>query len=209
MGLAERDQLAHRIGRQAFGEVLSKVADGGVNDGAALRGARLGIYRIKHPQTQNMPRIDRIGIAQPILDLGYRKTLRSRRTRWLWRRSVRWRDLFRPVELARPGEISVAALDGFLPTPLAGDSGKALDEARRHRRRAVYFRGMTQDHFRRAKKLGEIVRGKADAALGQIEAKLVPHRPAQPGVVIAFRRPGTLDQAAEHDAVAFSQSRFE
>ncbi len=67
---------------------------------------------------------------------------------------------------------------------------------------------MAQDHFARAEKLREVVRGKSDAALRQIEAKIKPHRPAEPGVGIAFRRPGPLDETAEHDAVALGQARF-
>jgi hypothetical protein len=57
--------------------------------------------------------------------------------------------------------------------------------------------------------LREIVRGKADAALRQIEAEIEPHRTAQPRIGAAFRRPGAFDQAAEHDTIAFGQARFE
>ena len=76
MRFAERDQFARRVGGQASSaKSLRKVADGGVNDGAALGGARLGVDRIERAQAQNVLRVDRIGIAQPILDLGHRKAL--------------------------------------------------------------------------------------------------------------------------------------
>ena len=55
----------------------------------------------------------------------------------------------------------------------------------------------------------EVVRGKADPALGQIQSELDPHRAAEPGVGAALRRPRALDQSAEHDAVAVGQPRFE
>ncbi len=67
------------IGRQFVGEALGEFADGGVDDGAALGGARLGIDRIERPQAQNVLGVDRIGVAQPMLDLGDRKTFRPRR----------------------------------------------------------------------------------------------------------------------------------
>ena len=44
---------------------------------------------------------------------------------------------------------------------------------------------------------------------GRSRPSVKPHRAAQPSVVVAFRRPRPLDQAAEHDAVAFGQARFE
>ncbi len=57
--------------------------------------------------------------------------------------------------------------------------------------------------------LRKIVRGEADASFRQIETELVPHRPAQPGINPWRRRPNTLDQAAEDDAVGFRQPRFQ
>ena len=51
--------------------------------------------------------------------------------------------------------------------------------------------------------------GETDAALRQIEPEREPHRPAQPGIIIAFRRPSAFDEAAEHDAIAFGQAGFE
>ena len=53
------------------------------------------------------------------------------------------------------------------------------------------------------------MRGQADAAFRLIEAEFLAHRPAQPRVTAAFRRPSTFDQAAEHDAVAVSEARFD
>ena len=92
---------------------------------------------------------------------------------------------------------------------LAGNRGEALDEARRHGRRAGDLGGVRQDHVARAEQLRKVVRRKADAALRQIKAEVEPHRAAEPGIGPAFRRPGSFDQAAEHDAVAFGEPRFE
>ncbi len=51
--------------------------------------------------------------------------------------------------------------------------------------------------------------GKPDAPLRQIEPERKPHRPAQPGIGIALRRPHAFDQAAEYDAVVLGETRFE
>ena len=51
-----------------------------------------------------------------------------------------------------------------------------------------------QEHFAGAEQLREVVRGKADTALGQIESELEPHRAAEPGVGAALRRPRAFDQ---------------
>ena len=58
-----------------------------------------------------------------------------------------------------------------------------------------------QHDFRRAERLGEVVRGKADAALRRIEAEVAAHRPGEPGIAARLRRPGRFVEAAEHDAV--------
>ncbi len=68
---------------------------------------------------------------------------------------------------------------------------------------------MGEDHVVVAEQLREIVRGKADAPLRQIEAEFVPHRPAQPGIDARRRRPDALDQSAEDDAIGFRQAGFE
>ena len=49
-----------------------------------------------------------------------------------------------------------------------------------------------------AEQLREIVRRQADAAFRQIEAELMPHRPAQPRIDSRRRRPDAFDQAAEN-----------
>jgi hypothetical protein len=53
------------------------------------------------------------------------------------------------------------------------------------------------------------VRGKADPSFGQIEPELAPHRAAEPGIALRFRRPDTFHQTAEHHAIGILQTRFE
>ena len=67
---------------------------------------------------------------------------------------------------------------------------------------------MGQNDFARAEKLREIMRRETDTALRQIEPERKPHRPAEPSIVITFRRPGAFDETAEHDAIAFGQAGF-
>ena len=68
MFAAERQQFADWIGGQALAEGLREFADGGVDESTARRGAGFGIDWIERSQAQDMLGVDRIGIAQPVLD---------------------------------------------------------------------------------------------------------------------------------------------
>ena len=155
--LAERDEFAHRLGRQAFGIELGEIADGGVDDGAALGRAGRGVHHVERPQAQNVLGVDRIRIAQPMLDFGDREALRPRRPRRRGRGLRRRCDARRPIQFAREREIDFTAPGRRLPAR-AGDSSEPLDEARRHRRRAGDLRRMAQDHLAGAEQLREIMR---------------------------------------------------
>ena len=84
-----------------------------------------------------------------------------------------------------------------------------MQETRRHGGRAADFCGVTEDDVVGAEQLGEIVRGEADASLRQVEAELVPHRPAQPRIDPRRRRPYAFDQPAQNDPVGLRQPRFQ
>ena len=66
-----------------------------------------------------------------------------------------------------------------------------------------------EDDFFGAQALREVVRGKADAALGRIEAEVGAHRAAQPGIAARLRRPGAFVEAAQHDTLEGLQARFQ
>ena len=68
---AERDQRAARIGRQAGRERLGEFADRAVDDDAAV-GARPAAVSTASSgaQLENVLGVDRVGIAQPVLDVG-------------------------------------------------------------------------------------------------------------------------------------------
>ena len=68
---------------------------------------------------------------------------------------------------------------------------------------------MTEDDVVGSEQLRKIMRGEADAPLRQIEAELVPHRPAQPRIDPRGRRPYAFDQPANNDPVGFRQPRFQ
>jgi hypothetical protein len=95
------------------------------------------------------------------------------------------------------------------PARFARDRFQPVQETRGHRRRAADLCRMGEDHLLMAKQLRKIVRGEADPPLRQVEAKFVPHRPAQPGIYPWRRRPHAFDQAAEDDTVGFRQPRFQ
>ena len=129
--------------------------------------------------SQNVLGVDRVGIAQPVLDLGDAEPRRPRLERRRRARALR-SALTRlgAVEIARPGEIFLAARERGLPVRLAGDRREPLHEARRDRRRAAELGGAGEDHLGRAEQLREVVRRQPDAPLGQIEPEVEPHRTA-------------------------------
>ena len=51
--------------------------------------------------------------------------------------------------------------------------------------------------------------GEPDAPLGEVEAKLVAHRPAQPGVHARVRRPNAFDESTDNDAIKAHKAGFE
>ncbi|MGY4483838.1 hypothetical protein ACVWWR_003029 [Bradyrhizobium sp. LM3.2] len=83
-----------------------------------------------------------------------------------------------------------------------------MQEARSHRGRAAGLCGVGEDDLVAAEQLRKIMGGEADTALRQIEAELVPHRSAEPGIDARRRRPDALDQPADDDSVGLHQARF-
>ena len=144
-----------------------------------------------------------------MLDLGDAELPRPRRERRLRLGPRPWLGRGRLVEPPRQLRVARAARERCLPARLAGDRGEPLHEARGDRRRAAELGGAGEDHLRRAERLREIVRREADAPLRQVEAELVAHRPAEPGIAARLRRPDALDQAAQHQAIDRLQPRFE
>ena len=87
------------------------------------------------------------------------------------------RAYFSPADLA--------AFQSFSPATASSRCRKS----RSHRRRAAHFGGVTEDDIVRAEQLREVMRGKPDPSLRQVEAELMPHRPAEPWIDPWRRRP--------------------
>ena len=144
-----------------------------------------------------------------MFDLGDRKTLRPCRAR---RRSA---PAAAPAAPAPAGRARAPRSRYRSPRATAASQRWPATAARRWMKRdgtvgvPAILAAWLNITSRRAEELREVVRGEADAAFRQIEPERKPHRAAQPGVGIALGRPGAFDQAAEHDAVALGQTRFE
>jgi hypothetical protein len=67
------DERARRIVRRLLRKGLREFADSIVNESAALGGAGFRADRIERGEPQDVLGVDRIRIAQPVLDLGDRK----------------------------------------------------------------------------------------------------------------------------------------
>ena len=157
-------------------------------------------------ELQDIFRIDRVGIAQPVLDRRHRQFQRPRRARRLWRGLRDRLDLVGPVQFA--GEARY-----FSPARFAAfqRSSPATASSRCRKREATAgapptFAAWREDDLVGAEQLREVVRGEADAPLRQIEAEFVPHRPAQPGIDPRRRRPDAFDQPAQNDAIGFASA---
>ena len=206
---ADLAQFARGMLGQSGAERLREIAERIVDRRSPVGGRQRHVDGFERRQAQDVLRIDRVGIAQPILDRGDRQLQRPCRARRPWRRLRDRRDGFRPVEFVGVVDVFLAGGDSRVPAGLAGDGLKPVQKARRHRRRAADLGGVAEDHVAGAEQLREVMRGQADAALRQIELEFVTHRPAQPRVDPRRRRPDAFDQPADDDAVVLRQPRFE
>ncbi len=206
---ADLDERAGRIGGQARCKGLGEIAERGVDDDAAIGRARRQVDGIELAQLEDVLGVDRIRVAQPVLDVGDGERARPRGARRLRRGLFDAFDLGGTIERARPGEIFRAARAGEGPVLFPRDGGEPLDEARDHGGRAGELGGIGEDHLVGAERLREVVGGERHASLRQIEAERVPHGPAEPRIGAHLRRPHVLDQAADYDAVDALQPRFE
>ena len=207
--LAELDECGERVLRRRGCKFFRIVADGVVDDGAAVARAGRGVDFVERLKAQDIAGVDRVGIAQPVLDRGDREPRRPRCNGRRRRRPQGRPHRRRLVERARQRNVLRAAFGHGLPAFLAGECGEALHETRGHGRRAGDLLRPRQHDLRHAERLREVMRGQADAPLRRIEAELPPHRPAEPGIAARFRRPARFVQSAEHDAVDRLKARFE
>ena len=206
---ADLDERRGRIGGQRGRECLGEVAQRGVNDDAAIGRAGRQIDGIELAQLEDVLGVDRIGIAQPVLDVGDRERGRPRGARRLRRGLFDALDLRRTIERARPGDIFRSACARAAPALFAGHRRQALHEARDDGGRAGQFGGIGEDHLARAERLRKVVSRERDAPLRQIEPERLAHGAAQPRIARHLGGPRALDQPAEHDPVDALQPRFE
>ena len=100
MPRADGQELGLGIVRQGGCEGLGEFAERAVDHAAAVGRARLEIDGVELAQLEDVARIDRVGIAQPVLDVGDGEIEWARLTRRLGRGLGRARDACRPVERA-------------------------------------------------------------------------------------------------------------
>ncbi len=177
--------------------------------GAAIGRRQRHVDRIERLQVQHVPRIDRVGIAQQIFDLGDGELRGACGARRLWLGLSDWLPRVGMIERIGHVQVAPAFCLRALPALIAGDRLQTMQEARGDRRRSRDLGRMREDDIARAKQLDEVVGGKADAPFRQIEAEGPAHRPAQPGIVARLRRPHAFDEAADDDAIGFGETRFQ
>ena len=209
MFLAEDNKLARDIRRQGIGERLCEFADRFMNEGATVGGAGRRVDRFEREQPQHMFGVDRVGITQPVFDVGDAQLRGPRFRRWGRLRPRGGRDPGGMIEGACVIRVDCATRQRFFPAGFAGDRRQPLNEAGSHRRCARLLGSAREEDLGGAQPLGEIVRRKADAQLRQIETEFEPHRTAQPRIAAGIGRPGAFVEATEHEPVDALQPGFQ
>jgi len=127
-GLApEGDQALDRVGDRPFGGLPRIGIQNLVDDRSALGGAGDLVERLQRPQLQDVPGIDRIGIALQRLDLGHRQ---PRRPEGQW-----WRRIGPPDRTGRAGLVEAV---GEGDDRLATGNEVAPDGRAEHGREALH-----------------------------------------------------------------------
>ncbi len=175
---------------------------------AEFGAAGVGVEFVERLQTEDVAGVDRVGIAQPGLDLGDRERARARRQRRA--------GCGRRVRLVRRGvEHFGNARDGRRRGQGAVQSDRAQygvepqQPARGHGGRALVTGCAGQDHLGCRHRLGKIMGRDADRALGEGDAEIAPHLPRHPGIVFPRAGPHTLVEAAQNDEIGLLQPRFD
>ena len=164
---------------------------------------------IERQQAQNVLGVDRVGIAQPVLDLGHRQPVGRAASGGFGSGRGAGFDLRRMIERARPGEILMAARQHGVPSFSPASAAMRCTKREVTVGAPAIFGGA-----------GEMTSGAPSACAkscadrpmrrsGRIEAEVAPHRPAQPRIAARLRRPAAFVQAAQHDAVDCLQARFQ
>src|SRR5262252_1188877 len=153
-----------------------------------------------------MLRVDRVRIAQPVLDVGDGERQRPGFAGRPWRRLLDGRLADRPVEGARPVQVAFAATAYALPAQ-PGDRCHTLNEARRDSRRAFHLGGAAEDDLAGAEELCEIMRRQRGTAFRQIEPEFEPHRATEPSVALHLGWPAALVESAENDTIEAREAR--
>src|ERR1700675_564362 len=120
-----------------------------------------------------MAGIERVGVAAPVLNPRDGELCRARLARRPGLRLLHRLDLGGLINRAGVMNIFVASRLRRLPALLARDGLQPVQEARGDCRSTANLGRMGEDHFLMAEQLSEVVRGKANAPLRQVEAKFM------------------------------------
>ncbi len=129
MPLADVDYGAHRIVRQLLRKRLAEFGDGIVDHGAAVGRARRRVDAVERRQLQDVFGVDRVRVAQQILDLGDAELPWPRREGRFGRGTLGRFRRVGLVELARQRGVARAFFQRGVPAFFARDGGEPLHEA--------------------------------------------------------------------------------
>ena len=181
-------QLRLGIGGQSARIAADEFVERLVDRDAELGPAGIGIELVERLEPEDVAGVDRIGVAQPGLDLGDRQLARARGERRA-RRGRRQRPVVRGWSISSAGRRRSRARPSAPSSPTARSTASSRNSQRDGTVGTPSLpRGAGQRHLRRADRLGKIVRGDADRALRHGDAEFLAHLPRHPRVVAGRAR---------------------
>ncbi len=199
--IGDSDELHRRIVRQIIGKLAHEKLQRLVHGAAALQRADRGVQRFERRQPQHPLGVDRVGIAQPGLDLGdgeFARPCLNRRARGRALHAFA-RDRF--VQRPGDGNIICRGRQRVFEVQTTRQLHQPLQPARSDSRRAIRFERAQQDRIGLRRKRGEVMRRKADGALRRLQADRLSHRARKPRIVRRRTRPRTLVEARHHHQI--------
>ena len=178
---------------------MDKFVERPVDRDAEIGTAGVGIELVQRLELEDVAGIDRIGVAQPGLDLRHREPARPRGERRPGCGRRQWPVMFGPVDLLGGGLDRLVRPERMIESGGAQYRIEAQQPTRRHGRHTLLPRGAGQHHLRRPEGLDKVMRGDTDRAFWDGDAELAPHRPRHPRVVLGRTGPAAFVEPAEDE----------
>ncbi len=181
-----------------------------MNEDTEIGGFGLGVDWLEGAQAEDVPRIYRVRIAQPCLDLRHGELARAGGDRRAGRGRLNGGNHHGRIQQPLPIQQSaLCARISRRPSAVMQRGAKSQQPSARHRRGSLLASRAGEPHLGCRERLAEIVGRQAYSPLRQGQPEGLQHRPAHPGAGLRLGRPTLLVEAAEDHHVRALQPRFQ